>query len=121
MKTTGGNKVTGIVQENPATSSNEKAFIDGSVRSSVMLRTAVVGFGTYQPGWRWSLHARPITGKDSENHIGYILSGRMKVQDPSGNEEELVPGAAFEIVAGSDAWVLGNEPCVALDFMPLAL
>ena len=121
MKTTDVSQADGIIQANPATSANGKVFLDGSVRSSVMLRTAAVGFGTYQPGWRWSLHARPITGKGSENHIGYILSGRMKVQDPAGNEEELSPGAAFEIVAGSDAWVLGNEPCVALDFIPLAI
>jgi hypothetical protein len=40
------------------------------------------------------------------------------VKDPSGNEAEIAPGDAFEIAPGSDAWVIGDEPCIALDFIP---
>jgi len=94
-------------------------FIDGSTRSYTALRTAAIGLGTYQPGWRWSLHAGSQTGKESENHIGYIISGRMMVSDTSGNQVEIEAGCAFEIEPGSDAWVIGDEPCVALDFIPL--
>lgn len=64
-------------------------------------------FGTYQPGWRWSFHAGPQVGGASENHIGYVISGRMMVKDLSGYEEEIGPGFAFEIEPGSDAWVIG--------------
>lgn len=109
-----------IVKGNPSNTGNARVFIDGSTRSYVALRTAAIGFGTYQPGWRWSLHARPQVGKDSENHIGYVVSGRMMVKDPSGNEAEIEPGCAFEIVPGSDAWVIGDEPCIALDFIPIS-
>ena len=109
-----------IVQGKPETSGNTRTFIDGSTRSYTALRTAAVGFGTYQPGWRWSLHAGPQFGKDSENHIGYIISGRMMVSDPYGNKEAIEPGCAFEIAPGSDAWVIGDEPCVALDFIPIS-
>ena len=59
-------------------------------------------------------------GRDSENHIGYVFSGRMMVKDLSGNEEEMKPGFAFEIAPGSDAWVTGDEPCIALDFIPMS-
>jgi len=59
-------------------------------------------------------------GKDSENHIGYVISGRMMVKNLSGNEEEIEPGFAFEIGPGSDAWVIGDEPCIALDFIPIS-
>ncbi len=38
------------------------------------------------------------------------------VEDPSGNQAMISPGGAFEIGLESDAWVFGNEPCVALDF-----
>ncbi len=107
-----------IFKGNPSTAGNNRIFIDGSTRSYADLRTAVIGFGTYQPGWRWSLHAGPQVGKDSENHIGYVISGRMKVKDPYGNEAEIEPGNAFEITQGSDAWVIGDEPCIALDFIP---
>ena len=113
------NKQKKIVKENPSTADNARVFIDGSTRSYAVLRTAAIGFGTYQPGWRWSLHAGPQRGKASENHIGYVLSGRMMVKDLSGNKEEIGPGFAFEIAAGGDAWVIGDEPCIALDFIPV--
>ena len=114
------NKQKRIVKGNPSTADNARIFIDGSTRSSAVLRTAAIGFGTYKPGWRWSLHAGPQMGRDSENHIGYVFSGRMMVKDLSGNEEEIKPGFAFEIAPGSDAWVVGDEPCIALDFIPIS-
>lgn len=66
------------------------------------------------------MHAGAQTGKDSENHIGYVISGRMMVKDPSGNEAEIELGFAFKIVAGSDAWVIGDDPCIALDVIPIS-
>ena len=110
----------GIVKGNPSTENNTRVFIDGSTRSYAALRTAAIGYGIYQPGWQWSLHAGLQTGKESENHIGYVISGRMMVKDPSGNEAEIETGCAFEIVPGSDAWVIGDDPCIALDFIPLS-
>jgi len=109
---------TGIVVGKPADVSNIRSFIDGSTRSHVTLNTAVIGLGTYKPGWRWSLHAGPQVGKPSENHIGYVISGQLMVKDPEGVEAKIGPGEAFEISAGSDAWVVGDAPCVALDFIP---
>lgn len=106
-----------IVCGNPNNNSNIRTFTDGSIRSCTLLHTAAIGFGVYQPGWRWSLHVKPLTGKASENHIGYIISGRMMVQDLAGNKAEMEPGNAFEIPPGSDAWVIGDGPCVALDFI----
>lgn len=111
-------KNSGIIKENPNIADNTRVYIDGSTRSYADLRSAVIGFGIYQPGWRWSLHVGPQVGKGSENHIGYIISGRMMVKDPSGHEAEIEPGCAFEIPQGSDAWVVGEEPCIALDFIP---
>ncbi|MFO7964081.1 MAG: hypothetical protein R6U50_09195 [Desulfobacterales bacterium] len=110
----------GICKGYPSTAGNARVFIDGSTRSFASLRTVAIGYGTYKPGWRWSLHAGPQVGKHSDNHIGYVLSGRMMVKDPAGNEAEIGPGGAFEIVPGSDAWVIGDKPCVALDFIPLS-
>jgi len=104
---------------NLKTSNNIRKFLDGSSRVHVLLRSVAIGFGTYKPGWKWSLHAGPQTGKQSENHIGYIISGRMKVQNSTGIEKEIGPDDAFEIGPGSDAWVIGEEPCIALDFIPI--
>ena len=76
----------------------------------------VIGRGVYQPGWRWSEHAGPQTGKPSASHIGYIQSGTLVVRGADGVEVTLAAGQAFEVSANHDAWVVGDEPCVALDF-----
>ena len=104
--------VTGKIQ----ISEHAGKFPDGSHRSTVELKSAVIGLGTYLPGWKWSLHAGSQTGKSSENHIGYIISGQMVIRDSNGHEQQVGPGDAFEVSPGHDAWVIGTEPCVALDF-----
>ena len=109
-----------IVVGNPNTMGKTRTFLDGSTRSYMPLRTAAVGCGRYQPGWRWSRHAAPQTGKTADNHVGYILSGSLMVSDPDGNEAIIGAGDAFELGPGADAWVAGDEPCIALDFIPLA-
>ena len=97
-------------------SGQSRSFLDGSHRSVVQLRSAVIGSGTYLPGWKWSLHAAAQNGKPSENHVGYVISGHMTIQDSNGNEQKVGPGEAFEVSPGHDAWVVGNVPCIALDF-----
>ena len=109
---------SGCVKSNPENSDNTRTFRDGSTRSGTLLRSCSVGFGTYKPGWKWSSHAGPQSGKPSENHIGYILSGVMVIQDSAGNETTIRAGEAFEVGPDHDAWVVGDEPCTALDFTP---
>jgi mannose-6-phosphate isomerase-like protein (cupin superfamily) len=49
-------------------------------------------------------------------HTGYVVSGHQGVRIADGTEVELGPGDAFVIGPGHDAWVIGDEPCVTLDF-----
>lgn len=108
-----------IVMGKLSPSEPTRSFLDGSSRSVVELRSAVIGLGTYLPGWRWSRHAGPQTGQPSARHIGYLVSGRMTIRDSSGQELTIGPGEAFEVGRDHDAWVVGDEPCVALDFSPV--
>jgi redox-sensitive bicupin YhaK (pirin superfamily) len=105
-----------VMTGNPATSANARSFLDGSRRGVVVLESAAVGWGEYLPGWRWSEHAGKQTGKAAQAHIGYVLSGQMNIRDADGREIVVNPGEAFEVGAGHDAWVVGDMPCVALDF-----
>lgn len=59
-------------------------FLDESERAAVRLRGVAVGRGVYRPGWRWSEHVQPISGRESEEHIGYVISGRMAVRGKDG-------------------------------------
>ena len=58
-----------------------------------------IGKGTFQPGWRWSDNVKPIAGTDDckVSHLGYVVSGRMKVFMTDGSEGEIGPGDVFAI------------------------
>jgi len=108
--------MSSIVTGNPANAESVRKFIDGSTRGQTLLSSAAIGLGVYQPGWRWSKHAGPQTGKPSASHIGYVISGSMMVMDADGAVNEIGPGVAFEVGPNHDAWVVGDTPCTALDF-----
>src|SRR5438105_5078855 len=78
----------------------------------------VVGKATFEPGWRWSEHIKPLAGTDScqAAQTGYVVQGRMRVRMDDGTEGEAGPGDAIVIAPGHDAWIVGNERCVVLDF-----
>ncbi|HWV37337.1 MAG TPA: cupin domain-containing protein [Vulgatibacter sp.] len=77
-----------------------------------------IGKVTMQPGWRWSTHVSPMAGTRTceVSHVGYCVSGRMRVVMDDGERAEIGPGDAFVIRPGHDAWVLGDEPFVGFDF-----
>ena len=72
----------------------------------------------FEPGWRWSECVKPVAGteKCQVHHVGFIQSGRMHVAHEDGTELELGPGNAYEITPGHDAWVVGDERCIAFEF-----
>ena len=76
-----------------------------------------IGRGTFEPGWRWSEDVKPIAQTESceFHHLGYVLSGRMRVHMDDGSEGEIGPGDVFAIPAGHDAEVIGDEPCTMID------
>ena len=67
---------------------------------------------------RWSESVKPIAGTDSceFHHKGYLLAGRMHVRMDDGAEAELAAGDAVDLPPGHDAWVIGDETCVLIDF-----
>ena len=81
-----------------------------------------VSRGTLQPGWRWSNDIRPMMGTPSCEvpHTGVTLSGRWHFEMDDGASVDLGPGDAFSIPPGHDAWVVGDEPVVVLDWATAA-
>lgn len=84
----------------------------------VQMDDHVVGRMTYEPGWRWSADIKPIAGGEmcQFHHVGFSVSGRLRVQMPDGTELETGPDEVFEFPPGHDAWVVGDEPWVGIDF-----
>lgn len=84
----------------------------------VTLADSMVSKGRFEPGWRWSEHVRPIAGTEScqSPHFLYVMSGRMHVAMDDGTTAEAAPNQVVRIEPGHDAWVVGDEPCVVVDF-----
>lgn len=81
-----------------------------------------VGRAVFEPGWQWSKHVGSIAGTEScqAAHTGYCVSGRMKIVMDDGQEAEYGPGDFMAVDPGHDAWVVGDEACVALDWTGMA-
>ncbi|MFE4974050.1 cupin domain-containing protein [Kitasatospora sp. NPDC056651] len=81
-----------------------------------------VGRAVFEPGWQWSKHVKPIAGTDScqAAHAGYVVSGRMKLVMDDGRETEVGPGDFMLCPPGHDAWTVGQEPCVIVDWQGFA-
>jgi class 3 adenylate cyclase len=79
-----------------------------------------IGRSTLQPGWRWSESIKPISKTElcEYHHIGVCLSGRMRIQTREGAELTVEAGQFYEIPAGHEAWVEGDEPYVNLEWQP---
>ena len=77
-----------------------------------------VGRLVIEPGWRWSEHIKPIAGTElcEAPHFQYVISGRVGVQMADGTEIELGPGDVNVLPPGHDAWVIGDETAVAIDW-----
>jgi hypothetical protein len=76
----------------------------------------------FQPGWRWSQDVKPIAGTDScqAAHVGYFVSGRMRIRMDDGTEVEFGPGDLMDCPPGHDAWIVGDDECVVIDWGPSA-
>ncbi len=78
----------------------------------------LVGKITLQPGWRWSESMGPVFKKDTceASHLMYQLSGTVRIRMDDGKEFECRAGDVCAIAPGHDAWVVGDEPVVTVDF-----
>lgn len=72
----------------------------------------------FQPGWSWSQDVGPIAGTKScqHRHVGYTISGRLRVRMDDGTTLIIGPGEAYEIPAGHVAWVEGDIPWESVEF-----
>ena len=79
---------------------------------------ATVGRATFEPGWRWSTSVQPIAKTKSceAPHFQYHVSGVLMALMDDGTELECKPGDVSLLPSGHDAWVVGNEPAVIVDF-----
>lgn len=99
-----------------------RKFVENGHVDLVNVGGGVVGRATFEPGWKWSEHVKPMAGTETcqAPHLIYVISGRQKVVMDDGTELEIGPGDVTHIPPGHDGWTVGDEPCVALDFAGMA-
>ncbi len=84
----------------------------------VKIGGGMIGRATFQPGWRWLTSVQPLAKTKSceAPHFQYHISGILKVKMDDGTILECKPGDISLLPQGHDAWVVGNEPVVVVDF-----
>lgn len=84
----------------------------------VTIGGATVGRAVFEPGWRWSTSVQPLAKTTSceAPHFQYHVSGVLRVRMDDGREFDCRPGDVSLFHAGHDAWTVGDEPAVVVDF-----
>jgi hypothetical protein len=84
----------------------------------VKIGDVTIGRAVFEPGWRWLTSVQPLAGTMSceAPHFQYHVSGVLKVRMDDGTELECRGGDVSLLPSGHDAWVVGNEPVVIVDF-----
>lgn len=84
----------------------------------VTIGNATIGRGIFEPGWKWSESVQPLAKTHSceAPHFQYHVSGILMVKMDDGTLLECKPGDISLLPMGHDAWVVGNEPAVVVDF-----
>jgi hypothetical protein len=84
----------------------------------VRVAGAEIGRLTLEPGWRWSEHVKPLAGTEwcEAPHFQYQVSGRLRILMSDGTELDSGPGQVTALPQRHDAWVIGEEPVVLVDW-----
>ena len=94
-----------------------REFENGRV-DLVHIGSSDIGRLTLQPGWRWADHVRPLAGTEwcEAPHFQYHVSGTLRIKMTDGSEFDAGPGDVTALPSGHDAWVVGDEPVVVVDW-----
>ena len=111
----------GKMQKKSLNSPDETRSFDKGKIELATIDGITFGRATFDQGWKWSKSVKPIAKTEScqAPHTQYFISGRLKVVMDDGTEKEFGPGDFGIIPPGHDAWVIGNEPVVAIDITGL--
>jgi class 3 adenylate cyclase len=107
------------VQRKSLRTPDERVTYPLGATDEVHLGELVVGRSHHEPGWRWSTHIKPLTGTESckIHHVGVVVSGALRVRLDNGSEVALSADDVIDIPPGHDAWVVGDEPAVTLEWV----
>lgn len=99
----------------PGTVSRE---IAGVRVDTVQVGAARVKRLIYPPGFRWSRDVKPLVSTElcMHAHVGFLARGRIDVRYADGCETSYSAPQVIAIDPGHDAWIVGNESAVLIEF-----
>jgi hypothetical protein len=94
-----------------------RTFTNGQVEL-LRIGGSDIGRLVLEPGWRWSEHVKPIAGTDlcEAPHFQYHVAGTLRIQMSDGTTFDAMPGQVTALPSGHDAWVIGDEPVIVVDW-----
>ena len=95
--------MTGKAEQKSFGAPDETRTFEYGTLDLLQIGGAEIGRLTLQPGWRWSDHVKP-------------LAGTLHVVMADGTEFDARPGDVTALPQGHDAWVVGDEPVVVVDW-----
>jgi hypothetical protein len=100
------------------TSPDETRTFDNGHVDLVKIGGGEVGRLVLSPGWRWSENVKPIAGTElcEAPHFQYHVSGTLHVLMADGTEFDAGPGDVTSLPSGHDAWVVGDDDVVLVDW-----
>jgi len=110
--------MTGKAAQKSFQAPDETRTFDYGAVDLVKIGGAEIGRLTLQPGWRWSEHVKPLAGTDlcEAPHFQYHVTGILHIAMADGAEFDARPGDVTALPQGHDAWVVGDEPVVVVDW-----
>jgi hypothetical protein len=110
------------VEARDFTSPDETRTPDKTKIELVNMAGGQIGRYTFEPGWRWSTHIKPLAKTDScqVEHIGYVVSGALRIKHDDGSEQDITPGMVYRIAPGHDGWNTGQVPAILVEFQGAA-
>lgn len=87
-------------------------------KETVVLEGVSVTRVTFDVGAKWSNDLKEYAGTNSCQlpHVAIVLSGTLRVVMDDGSQQDFSKNDVMLLPPGHDAWSVGNEPCVFVEF-----
>ena len=107
-----------VAERKDFNASDETRTFEKGKADLINIGGGVVGRLTLEPGWRWSLHVKPIANTEwcEAPHFQYHVAGVLHIIMDDGTEFDAHPGDVTNLPSGHDAYVVGDEPVVVVDW-----
>ena len=92
--------------------------VGGAAVDVVPVGNGRVKRAVYPPGFRWSTHMKPNVESElcMHAHIGFLARGKIAGEYADGCTFEYTAPSAVVIEPGHDAWVVGDDEAVLIQF-----